>query len=190
MGRMRNKLYLGEVVRYPIVYEDITLLERSLPEEQDEPNFTKGRKTCSHESYDDCIYTMLDRVMRGSTEDNCTVPWLPTNDNICTAPADINTTYWILKARAENSARDCNMPCHFVSVRIDGKDNDQRNDYDPNYAILYLYYPSSVLQSREHFVYNIDSLFGYVGGYVGFILGQALLDIFFWMDNKVGSMLR
>ena len=122
--------------------------------------------------------------MREKTDDTCTVPWLPTNDNICTKPNDINITYWILKHRAENSGRDCNLPCHFASVTVDSKQNDQIIEADPNYAILYLYYPSSVLKSTEHLVYNIVTLFGEVGGYIGLIVGYSLLLFFSWMNGS------
>ncbi len=48
MGRMRNKVYLGENVKYPVKYQDFKLLEKDLSweEEEDEPNVQKERKTC------------------------------------------------------------------------------------------------------------------------------------------------
>ena len=151
-GRMRNKLYLGENVKYPVKYQDISLLKRELTweEKKDKPGIKEGIKTCSHESYDTCIYKMLDSVMRENTVENCTIPWLPNSYNICTTPNDINTTFWILKARAENSGGDCNLPCHFQSVTVDAKENDQMAQYDPNFAVLSLYYPSTVSKSTEH----------------------------------------
>ena len=83
-GRMGYKLYKGEIMQSQITVTDITILERDVKEDKNDPNFKKGQKTCSNELYDDCIYNMLARTMREDTKDNCTVPYIRDDSNICT----------------------------------------------------------------------------------------------------------
>ena len=85
-GRMGYKLYKGEIMQSQITVTDITILERDVKEDKNDPNFKKGQKTCSNELYDDCIYNMLARTMREDTKDNCTVPYIRDDSNICTNP--------------------------------------------------------------------------------------------------------
>ena len=85
-GRMGYKLYKGEIMQSQITVTDITILERDVKEDKNDPNFKKGQKTCSKELYDDCIYNMLARTMREDTADNCTVPYIRDDSNICTNP--------------------------------------------------------------------------------------------------------
>ena len=85
-GRMGYKLYKGEIMQSQITVTDITILERDVKEDKTDPNFKKGQKTCSNELYDDCIYNMLARTMREDTVDNCTVPYIRDDSNICTNP--------------------------------------------------------------------------------------------------------
>ena len=83
---MGYKLYKGEIMQSQITVTDITILERDVKEDKNDPNFKKGQKTCSNELYDDCIYNMLARTMREDTKDNCTVPYIRDDSNICTNP--------------------------------------------------------------------------------------------------------
>ena len=85
-GRMGYKLYKGEIMQSQITVTDITILERDVKEDKNDPNYKKGQKTCSKELYDDCIYNMLARTMREDTKDNCTVPYIRDDSNICTNP--------------------------------------------------------------------------------------------------------
>ena len=83
-GRMGYKVYKREKLQFPITATDITILERDAKNDEHDPNFKKGRKTCSNDLYDDCIYNMLARTMRQNTAKNCTVPYIMDNSNICT----------------------------------------------------------------------------------------------------------
>ena len=85
-GRMGYKLYKGEIMQSQITVTDITILERDVKKDENDPNYKKGQKTCSNELYDDCIYNMLARTMREDTKDNCTVPYIRDDSNICTNP--------------------------------------------------------------------------------------------------------
>ena len=104
-----------------ITVTDIQILERENKQDKDDPNFKQGSKTCSTENYDDCIYNMLARAMRKNTEDNCTVPYIKDNSDICTKPNDINTTFWIHWNRGLNRMNDCNIPCHSTTVNLGAK---------------------------------------------------------------------
>ena len=173
-GRMGYKLYRGEVMQSQVTVTDITILERDEKEEDDDPTFVKGSKTCSKELYDDCIYNTLTRLMRENTDDNCTVPYVRDDGNICTKPNDINTTFWIAWNRVTNQRKDCYIPCHSATVNLGAKNYQNKTVEVQDYGLLYLYYAPRVTQSIEHFLYTILNLFAEIGGYVGLILGYSL----------------
>ena len=195
-GRMRNKLYRGEVVKYSIRYQDIQLLEKAVNQRvyQNEVGEIKSTKTCSHDAYDECIYKGVDKVMRKTTKRKCTAPWIPTNENICTNLNDIMQTYKVWKSWVEFCLNECAIPCHFVVVNVDAKDNHETTDTKmKDYAVLTLYYPSSVIKNVEHLMYDLERVLGEVGGYVSLLLGYSVLgsalDLVTWINNKVESIL-
>ena len=183
-GRMRSKLYRGELVKYQVIFTDTMSLERDAPRRQQDSEQTKNSKTCSKDSYDSCMYNMAKRLMLENTKDNCTAPWVPKTHNICTDASDISTCYWIWKNRVQSDADDCTLPCHSVFVRLDAKDGHIMNDRK-EYAILYLYFPKNIAKSKEHFLYHSNNLFAEIGGYVGLLLGLSLLDLFIWANNII-----
>ena len=184
VGRMRSKLYRGEQVKYQVIFTDTTFLERDVPRGKQDLERMKNSKTCSKDSYDSCIYNMAKRLMLENTNDNCTAPWVPNAPNICTDANDISTCYWIWKNRVQYDAGDCILPCHSVFVQLDAKDTHIIND-GKEYALLYLYFPSKLAKSKEHFLYHSNNLFAEIGGYVGLLLGLSLLDLFIWVNNIV-----
>ena len=53
-------------------------------------------------SFDDCLYQTLEKEMRSSTTQNCTVPWTKNNSMICTDPEDIEKAFSISWDRGTN----------------------------------------------------------------------------------------
>ena len=181
---MRSKLYLGEEVKYPVKFTDTTFFERDKPGNEPDIEHMKNGGTCSKDSYDSCMYTMAKTLMLENTKDNCTAPWVPNNDNICTKANDISTCYWIWKNRIQSDAGDCILPCHSVFVHLDAKEYHMINN-SKEYAMLYLYFPTNLFKSEEHFLYHSNNLFAEIGGYVGLLLGLSLLDLFIWANTII-----
>ena len=175
-GRIGYKLYVGEIMQSQITVTDITILKRNQKKDEDDPTYKEGRKTCMTENYDDCIYNMLTREMRKTTEDNCTVPYVRDVSKICTKKKDINTTFWIAWNRVTNQQLDCNIPCHSLTVNLGAK-NYQNQTGSRSDGLLYLYYAPRVTQSEEHLLYTLLNLFAEIGGYVGLILGYSLFHV-------------
>ena len=179
-----------------ITVTDITILERNVEKDEDDPNFKEGSKTCSEEIYDDCIYEMLGRVMRESTEDNCTVPYIReyatngTNSSICTEPDDIKTAFQIAWDRVTNQKKDCNIPCHSLTVNLGAKNYQNKTIAKQDYALLYLYYAPRVTMSIEHFLYTVLNLFAEIGGYVGLILGYSLFNCASWISGAIETKVK
>ena len=171
---------------------EIIMLGRYLQEKRDYgiARSTTGKKSCSNEAYADCIYDMLDRLMRKSTEDNCTVPYIRGADSICTKPNDINTTFWIAWNRVTNQLKDCNLPCHYVTANLGAKNYIKNNISDQEHATLYIYYPSRLSKATEHWHYTTLDLFAEIGGYVGLILGYSLFNLASWMIAAVESKIN
>ena len=183
-GRMRSKLYRGEKVQYQVMFTDTTFLERDVPRSKQDLYQRKNIKTCSKDSYDNCIYNMAKGIMLENTKDNCTAPWVPDTHNICTDANDISTSYRIWKNRVQCDAGDCILPCHSVFVQLNAK-NTQIINNGKEYALLNLYLPSKLAKSKEHFLYHSNNLFAEIGGYVGLLLGLSLLDLFIWVNNII-----
>ena len=181
---MRSKLYLGEQVKYPLTFTDTTFLDKDAPGSETHIEQIRNGRTCSKDSYDSCLYTMVKRLMVENTKDNCTAPWVPNNDNICTEAKDISTCYWIWKNRVQSDAGDCILPCHSVFVHLDAKEYHAINDSN-KYAILYLYFPKNLAKSKEHFLYHYNNLFAEIGGYVGLLLGLSFLDLCIWANSII-----
>ena len=176
-GRMGYKLYRGEIMQSQITVTDIEILEKNTRKNNDDPSIKDGSKTCSNENYDDCIYSMLARSMRENTVDNCTVPYITDDSNICTKPNDINTTFWIAWNRLLNHYKDCNVPCHSTTVNLGAKNHQTKTIEKQSYGLLYLYYAPRVTKSIEHVLYTPLNLFAEIGGYIGLIMGYSLFHV-------------
>ena len=178
-GRIGHKVNVGEYIQSQVTVTDINLLERDKKDDEEDPTFSKKRKTCSMELYDDCIYNKLTKLMRDNTEDNCTVPYVPGDSKICTKPNDINTTFWIEFNRGRNQEQDCNMPCRSTTVNLGAKNYKYKmgTSYQNKYAIMTLYYAPRFTQSTERHLYTSLNLFAEIGGYVGLILGYSLFHV-------------
>ena len=189
-GRMGYRVYLGQHIQSQITFQDILQL--------DYKNTRTGMilgvflsdkdKKCSHDTYDMCMYNTLARVMREETNDNCTVPWILDNQNICSKDSDIDKAFWISWNRITNQKKDCLSPCHTTLINVGAKNH--RKHIDKEYARMDTYFASHVMQSKEHYYYTVLKLFAQIGGYIGlFRLTVLLLDLFrcsrFRQDDKL-----
>ena len=172
-----------------ITVTDIEILEREIKQDKDDLNFKEGSKTCSNENYDDCIYNMLARAMRENTEDNCTVPYIRDDSNICSKPNDINATFWIAWNRMLNDRKDCNIPCHSITVNLGAKNYQNKTIEKQSYGLLYLYYAPRVTKSIERVLYTALNLFAEIGGYVGMIMGYSLFHVAALISNAIETKL-
>ena len=91
-GRMSNRLNLNTKVRVQVSAWDMYMRE-------DEPENQCESDTLT---FDDCLYTTLEREMRTNTKGNCTVPWTRDNSRICTDKEDIKTAFNISWTRGTN----------------------------------------------------------------------------------------
>ena len=173
-----------------VTVTEVTLLERAVKKDGDDPTFVEGSKTCSHEFFDDCIYNTLTRLMRENTEDNCTVPYVRDDSKICTKPKDINATFWIAWNRVTNQKKDCNVPCRSATVSLGAKNYQNKTVKAEDYAKLYLYYAPRVTQNIENWLYTSLNLFAQIGGYVGLILGYSFFHILRMISSMIEAQVR
>ena len=162
-GRMGYKIYKGDRFEAQVTTEDIRQLEYKNVESA--WFISSSDKTCTHEAYDDCIHEKIADIMRQNTNENCTVPWIRSNEKICTHPSDTNTSFWIGWNRITNQMKDCLNPCHTTITNIGAK-NFQKLD-DDTYGFMYLYFLSRVVVSEEKYLYSFLKLIGQIGGYLG-----------------------
>ena len=190
-GRRGNKVFKGKRYELQINVQDTLQLEYK--------NVHNGiilydsDRKCSHESYDKCMYQTLTRNMVEETEDSCTVPWVPKDpryvSRICTKPEDVNKTFWIGWSRITNQKGDCLKPCHTTLINVGAK-NEQKNKKN-DYAQLYVYFSSSVVQSKEHYFITIVKLAGQIGGYIGlFRLSITILNLIKFNSLIEDTLLR
>ena len=76
-GRMGHMTRLGTTIQSQVQMQYFKEFARPL---------VNGQSSCTELLHDQCIYSTLEHLMRAQTEDNCTVPWVRDNANICTKP--------------------------------------------------------------------------------------------------------
>ena len=122
-------------------------------------------RTCTHDEFDSCMYNNVANLMKENTAGKCTVPWVRSNENICTNHMDVNTTFWIGWNRITNQKKDCLSPCHTTITNFGAK-NFQRLENE-KYGYMYLYFLSRVVVSEEKYLYSFLKLIAQIGGYLG-----------------------
>jgi hypothetical protein len=174
-GRMGYKLYIGERFESQVSVQEILQLEYK--NVNNALVLSDSDKSCSHEVYDDCMYEKVAKVMKDNSKDHCTVPWIRDNRKICSERRDINNTFWIGWNRITNQEKDCRAPCRTTIVNIGAKNYEESKD--KTISQFYLYFPSRVTRSEEHYLLGILILIGRIGGYLGlYRLCLWLLDLF------------
>ena len=177
-GRLGNKVLMGK--RYEIQIDVQDTLQLEYKNVHNGIILYDSDRKCSHESYDKCMYQTLTRQMVRGTKDSCTVPWVPKDpryvSRICTTPEDINKTFWIGWSRITNQKKDCLRPCHTTLINVGAK--NELESKSKNSAQLYVYFSSSIVQSKEHYFITIIKLAGQIGGYIGlFRLSLTILNL-------------
>ena len=162
-GRMGYEINLGERFQSQVMVQEIIQFEYK--NVKNALALTKEDKSCSYHVYDDCMYTKVVDIMRKSTKEQCTVPWVRDNANICYLPTDINTTFWIAWNRITNQKKDCLRPCRATLVSVGAKNYKQLGHQ--NFSQAYFYFSPSVMKSEEHYEYSFLKFVGQVGGYLG-----------------------
>ena len=167
---MGHKVYFGEKIQVQVRVQNTIQIERSLKDPHEEHG-NGYYKVCANQKYDPCLYNKLATIMKNQTEDNCTVPWVPQNDKICTKPNDTEAALLISNSRSTNQMQDCERPCESSTVDVVGK--NYRKYTTREYGELYIYFAYVVSQSKEHYFYTFYRLLAEVGGYVGLFLGYS-----------------
>ena len=118
---------------------------------------------------------MLERRMKDGTEDECTVPWVLNNSNICSRPDDAVKAFWIGWNRITNQKEDCLIPCHTLQLFVSGRNSENSSSTDE--AQVYLYFAPRIVKTEELYLYSFLSLIAEIGGYVGILLGYSFFQV-------------
>ena len=160
---MGRSLSIGKWYRWQADYQETLRLERKhtiIKEYAQNKN-----EICSMVNYDDCILNSIVHLMKTNSRDNCTVPWVQRNENICTSLRDINQTFAIWWNRITNQMKDCNMPCETMLINISPSINEEI--CDKLYGKLNIYFSPRIIQNEEHYLYSYLKLIAEVGAYLG-----------------------
>ena len=172
---MGHKIYKGERFETQVNTNEIMQLEYKNVDVLSHTTAAGVKKSCSLEmSFDECMYGRVAAIMKKNSKDECTVPWIKDNENICRSNEDMNATFWIGWNRITNQENDCLPPCHTTIVST-GAANYQKNSQNLNYSTVYLYFSSRVTKSKECYLYSALKLIGQIGGYLG------LYRLFLWI---------
>ena len=178
-GRMGYRAQVGKRSQIQITFQDVVQLDYKNTQTGTFLSFflSEKDKKCSHDTYDHCMYSTLAKYMKEETRDNCTVPWILDNQNICSNNSDIQKAFWISWNRITNQKKDCLSPCHATLINVGAKNNRKYTNKDSGRVDLY--FSPHVMQSKEHYYYTVIKLFAQIGGYIGlFRLTLFLLDLF------------
>ena len=173
-GRLGYKILLGKQYETQVTVQDV--LQIDYKNVHNGIIFYDSDRKCSFEDYDKCMYRTLTSLMKESTKDNCTAPWVHDHDKICSKPEDAHKTFRISWDRITNQKGDCLTPCNTTLINIGGMNEVDRTE--KNEGRLVAYFSSSVVQSQEHYYITIIKLAGQIGGYIGlFRLSLFLLGL-------------
>jgi len=176
-GRMGYKISLGERTESQVNYEDISQLERF------DSVYLDGNLTCKvYESFDNCINQALENHMMKAH--SCVVPWIISNQTICTDPDAMNDTFWMAWNRVTNQRNDCFNPCMIVLTSVGGK-NLITTGIANDTALAYFYFAPKVMKTTEHYFYTALSLLAEIGGYLGLLLGVSLWHFASWVADSL-----
>ena len=152
---MGHKILMGQKIQAQIKVQDTMLLPRKVKKDahgsQGEDEFS-----CKYYNYDQCMYEKLYLRMKAATKGNCTVPWIPKNDNICRTDSDRKEAFWTQFNRSTNQRNDCATKCHVVSVNVLGKNYETLKL--KNYSLMYSYFSMNVEKRREEYLYTVYRL--------------------------------
>ena len=162
-GRMGHKIKKGKKVQTQVRIQDIMQLSRYIHDSHE--GHGGHQISCKDHKYDNCMYHALEGIMKTETEDNCTVPWIRNNDNICTKQKDMQTAFWIHWNRSLNQKRDCDIACRKMFVDVHGKNFEESNDTS-NYGQLFTYFSLDVAKGEERHLYSAYSLVAEVYIYI------------------------
>ena len=117
---MGYKVDVGQRIQQQITFQDVLQLDykNTKPGMFLSLFLSESDQKCSHDTYDHCMYKTLASVMKKETKENCTVPWILDNQNICSNSHDVNTSFWISWNRITNQQKDCLSPCHATIVNV------------------------------------------------------------------------
>ncbi len=95
------------------------------------------------------------------------------------------------------SSNENDDECGVVEDGEEGEDADEGEDGQDgeegdcgNFRVSFFLHPGGLISEREIITYDIDSLVGNVGGFLGLFLGASCLSIFDSLVNKMGAMIR
>ena len=153
-GRMGHKILLGQKVQAQIKVQDTLLLPRKVKKKVNE-SYTETIFSCKKYNYDQCMYENLYLRMKFATKDNCTVPWIPRNENICKTEEDRKTAFFTHLHRSTNQLDDCATKCHILSANVLGKNFETTKSTE---GIMYSYFSLDVEKRREEYLYTVYRL--------------------------------
>ena len=119
-GRMGYRVHVGQRIQQQITFQDVLQLDYKNTKAGMFLSLflTENERKCSHDTYDDCMYSTLAKTMKNETKDNCTVPWVLDNQNICSSSEDIDKAFGISWDRITNQQKDCLSPCHATIINV------------------------------------------------------------------------
>merc|ERR1711962_1224646 len=120
------------------------------------------------------MYSKLYQFLQSNTTTNCTVPYFPHNDKVCTSQADRDNAFSTHYSRITNQFKDCEDPCDFLLLTLGGQN---RKETDTDVSLVYFYFQSRTMVNEESLLYTPLSLFAEIGGYVGLMMGFSLFHI-------------
>ena len=143
-----------------------------------------SREPCEDQiDYDRCMTSNLERLM--TSEANCTVPWLRSEQPVCTDPAAAKVAFGVWWRRSTNQRQDCRSPCHSLQAQMGALNTEQLDVSNSNstYGLMFLYFPQKVRMSQEEFLYTFLTLLAEIGGYVGLFLGVSVNHFAEWFKT-------
>ena len=150
-GRMGHKVLMGKKIQAQIKVQDTLMVPRIIKKTR--RNKKDNRYfSCAYVNFDECMYATLTKMMKKVTRANCTVPWVPKNDNICREQSDVDLAFQSHVSRSTNQKDDCPSKCHVLTASVLGKNTEENKS--KKQASMFSYFSMDVEKRRERYLYD------------------------------------
>ena len=148
---MGHKVLIGKKIQAQIKVQDTLMVPRII-EKTRRKKKNENYFSCAYVNFDECMYDVLTKIMKKVTRTNCTVPWIPNNDNICKEQSDVNLAFQSHVSRSTNQKDDCPSKCHVLTASVLGKNTEENKS--KKQASLFSYFSMDVEKRSERYLYD------------------------------------
>ena len=138
-----------------------------------EKEYKHGEQSCRNYDFDyECVEKRFDNQLTPLTKTNCTLPLAKGSQPICQNIDDIRVAKKLVDDITNFENDRCIKVCQTIQLTYVGSQKASRG----RVSIKLMFQPF-ISENLEADLYNLESLGGEIGGYVGIMVGYSILSL-------------